>query len=78
MKKWLSILFFLIVMPIMAESTPTPSPLLPGKWIAANVPWDLWFKKNPSLILMLCGSASSWIEKNILSNIGARLFFGSY
>ena len=46
MKKWLSILFFLIVMPIMAESTPTPTPLLPGKWIAANVPWDSWFKKN--------------------------------
>lgn len=30
--------------------------------------WDLHFKKNPSLILVLCGSVSSWIEKNILSS----------
>jgi hypothetical protein len=46
MKKWFSILFFLIVIPVMADSTPTPTPLLPGKWIAAKVPWDLWFKNN--------------------------------
>jgi uncharacterized protein len=32
--------------------------------------WDLHFKKNPKLILILCGSASSWIEKNILSSTG--------
>lgn len=32
--------------------------------------WDLHFKKNPQLILFLCGSASSWIEKNILGNTG--------
>jgi AAA+ ATPase superfamily predicted ATPase len=32
--------------------------------------WDARFKKNPSLILILCGSASSWIEKNILSSTG--------
>lgn len=32
--------------------------------------WDLHFKKNPQLILVLCGSASSWIEKNILSSTG--------
>src|SRR3990170_612482 len=32
--------------------------------------WDLRFKKNPHLILVLCGSASSWIEKNILSSTG--------
>ena len=30
--------------------------------------WDQHFKKNPNLILILCGSASSWIEKNILSS----------
>lgn len=29
--------------------------------------WDLYFKKNPKLILVLCGSASAWINKNILS-----------
>lgn len=32
--------------------------------------WDLEFKNNPNLILVLCGSVSSWIEKNIISNTG--------
>jgi AAA+ ATPase superfamily predicted ATPase len=32
--------------------------------------WDLYFKKNPELILVLCGSVSSWIDKNILSSTG--------
>lgn len=32
--------------------------------------WDIYFKKNPKLILVLCGSVSSWIEKNILSSTG--------
>lgn len=32
--------------------------------------WDLHFKKNPKLILVLCGSASSWIEKNVLASTG--------
>lgn len=32
--------------------------------------WDLRFKKNPQLTLVLCGSVSSWIEKNILSSTG--------
>jgi AAA+ ATPase superfamily predicted ATPase len=32
--------------------------------------WDLEFKKNPELILILCGSVSVWIEKNILRNTG--------
>lgn len=35
--------------------------------------WDLHFKKNPKLILILCGSVSVWIEKNIISSTG---FFG--
>lgn len=35
--------------------------------------WDIHFKKNPQLILVLCGSISSWIDKNILSSTG---FFG--
>jgi len=30
--------------------------------------WDSHFKKNDDLILILCGSASAWIEKNILSS----------
>jgi hypothetical protein len=46
MKKWFFILFFLTITPLMAQSTPTPTPLLPGKWVAAKVPWDIWFKKN--------------------------------
>lgn len=32
--------------------------------------WDMYFSKNPQLIIALCGSISSWIEKNILSSIG--------
>ena len=32
--------------------------------------WDLHFKKNPDLILILSGSMSSWIESNILSSTG--------
>lgn len=32
--------------------------------------WDLHFSENPELILILCGSVSAWIEKNILSNTG--------
>lgn len=32
--------------------------------------WDLEFKKNPQLILILCGSVSTWIEDNILSSTG--------
>jgi len=35
--------------------------------------WDKQFNKNPKLILTLCGSVSSWIEENIISN---TLFFG--
>ena len=32
--------------------------------------WDMYFSKNPHLIIVLCGSISSWIEKNILSSTG--------
>lgn len=32
--------------------------------------WDMHFSKNPHLIFALCGSVSSWIEKNILSSTG--------
>lgn len=35
--------------------------------------WDLELKKNPRLILVLCGSVSTWIEKNI---INSTAFFG--
>lgn len=35
--------------------------------------WDLEFKKNNKLVLILCGSVSSWIKKNIISNTG---FYG--
>ncbi len=48
-------------------------------WIGAKDPnflgklknaWDDLFSKNPKLILIICGSVSSWIEKNILSSTG--------
>lgn len=32
--------------------------------------WDTCFKKNNQLILILCGSVSTWIQKNILSSTG--------
>lgn len=32
--------------------------------------WDLHFARNPSLILILSGSLSSWIERNILHHTG--------
>lgn len=32
--------------------------------------WDWHFKKNDQLILVLCGSISTWIEENILSSSG--------
>lgn len=32
--------------------------------------WDLYFKNNPKLLLILSGSVSSWIEKNILASTG--------
>ncbi len=32
--------------------------------------WDLHFSQNPKLMLIVCGSVSSWIERNILSNTG--------
>ncbi|MFH1832422.1 MAG: ATP-binding protein [bacterium] len=32
--------------------------------------WDQHLKKNDQLIFIVCGSASSWIEKNILSSTG--------
>ncbi len=32
--------------------------------------WDQFLKKNPNLILILCGSMSGWIEENILSSTG--------
>lgn len=35
--------------------------------------WETHLKKNPQLILVLCGSVSGWIEKNIISSTG---YFG--
>ncbi len=32
--------------------------------------WDLKFSENPELVLILCGSVSSWIEENILKSTG--------
>ncbi len=34
------------------------------------IAWEQYFKKNPQLVLILSGSNSSWIEKNILSSTG--------
>ena len=48
-------------------------------WMGMNEPtflgkiknfWDNHLKKNDRLIFVVCGSASAWIEKNILSSTG--------
>lgn len=35
-----------------------------------KIAWDQVFSKHPRLILVLCGSVSSWIERNILNSTG--------
>ena len=35
-----------------------------------KIAWDTQFKKHSGLILVLCGSVSSWIDKNILNSAG--------
>lgn len=35
-----------------------------------KIAWDFFFSKNPKLILVLCGSVSAWIQKNIILNTG--------
>ncbi|GAB5410910.1 MAG: ATP-binding protein [Chlamydiales bacterium] len=37
---------------------------------ALKTAWDMYFSKNPRLLIAVCGSVSTWIEKNILSNTG--------
>jgi AAA+ ATPase superfamily predicted ATPase len=32
--------------------------------------WDVYFTKNDQLMFIVCGSVSTWIEKNILSSTG--------
>jgi len=35
-----------------------------------KIAWDNYFSHNPQAMLIICGSASSWINKNILSSTG--------
>jgi len=37
-----------------------------------KIAWDTELSKHAKLILVLCGSVSSWIDKNILNNTGFR------
>ncbi|MBN1127375.1 MAG: hypothetical protein JXA71_00205 [Chitinispirillaceae bacterium] len=48
-------------------------------WLACSSPdfsgflkiaWDTEYSKKSRLVLVLCGSVSSWIEKNVLNNTG--------
>ncbi len=32
--------------------------------------WDVIFKRNPKLVLIVCSSISSWVDTNLLSNTG--------
>src|SRR3990167_736312 len=47
----------------MAKDDPTFLPKLQNAW-------EMYFRKNPKLILIICGSVSAWIEKNILNSTG--------
>ena len=33
-----------------------------------KVAWDNWFKKHDRLVMVLCGSVSSWIRENVIDN----------
>lgn len=46
------------------------SPVMLGKLKNA---WDKWLKKNAQLIIVLCGSISTWIKANIINSTG---FYG--
>ncbi|MCP4346614.1 MAG: AAA family ATPase [Desulfobacterales bacterium] len=35
-----------------------------------KIAWDTKFKKFSNLVLVICGSVSSWIDENILNNTG--------
>ena len=35
-----------------------------------KIAWDTQFKNNPDLILVLCGSVTSWLDRNILHGAG--------
>ncbi|MBF0433395.1 MAG: ATP-binding protein [Fibrobacteria bacterium] len=35
-----------------------------------KIAWDTQFKKYPNLVVVVCGSVSSWIDENILKNTG--------
>jgi len=37
---------------------------------ALKTVWDQYFKQNPKMILIVCGSVSSWIDDNILASTG--------
>ncbi|MBF0315674.1 MAG: ATP-binding protein [Oligoflexia bacterium] len=54
-------LIFLDEISWMAQKDPTFSSCL-------KEAWDTQIKKNPKVILVLCGSVSAWIEENILKN----------
>jgi uncharacterized protein len=60
------VIIFLDEITWMAQDDPSFLPKLKNAW-------DLYYKKNPQLILILCGSISAWIEKNIVSSTG---YFG--
>ena len=35
-----------------------------------KIAWDKYFRKNPSLIFIVCGSVSSWIKEHIVNSTG--------
>lgn len=72
-------LFWLLTNKVKEEKSPSIILFDEISWMGSKDPdflgklknaWDLHFSKIPGCVLVLCGSASSWIEKNILSSTG--------
>lgn len=76
-----------ILFALLAQSVNPKKPIVlfdEISWIGSKDPdflgklknaWDMYFKEIPGIILILCGSVSTWIENNILSSTG---FFGRF
>ncbi len=60
------VILFLDEISWMGQDDPTFLPKLKNAW-------DLYFSRNSKLVLILCGSVSTWIENNI---INSTAFFG--
>lgn len=75
-------IFYFLEQQISGATHPTVIVLDEISWMGYKDPtflpklknaWDLYFQKHPNLLVILCGSVSTWIEKNIITSTA---FFG--